>query len=743
MRSVLIFLLIFFFQGCEQKEKNTTDKEIPKPQKEKKIDSLESLKSFIEDGQKHGYFPTKILAESFTAEKKLETIDLNHRVMIKWEDNSKCPSHKNEIILALEDKNYSITCDDGDTLILLGKGNDWVHDAVGNDIIYAGEGNDTIETSYGSDIFVFEENWGHDTITFNPERVDTSKIIGYDGSYPWKYSSFIIFGKNIARENIQWKENTLHNIKTGDTIKLNSKEINILFADEKDSKILDKNYIAEQQKAKEVSLESLKAENVLIKDKLAYFAKGDEGLFIVNVEDLEHPMLLSKTILSGRAMAVAIEDTIAYVAQGDYGLEGKKGWVSILDISIPSKPKLLHELSFGTNIFSLAVHHKTLYIPETPFFKSDIVPRKLHIYDVTKPQNPSLLSKTTLHYFSKFIVYKDNTLYLSSFQHGVTIFDVSNPKIPYQTALHKQMQKTDWSIKASQDNIIVNHGDNVFSVLKPSEDKKVTSVCDLYTTEQNQVSGLADIDAIAIRDNFVFKAEGAMGFSISDSKKCEVIKHFPCSNCWISSLYLVENTLVAFDAKRNRNILYPLDELFPEYKPQHTQVPETIPDIPTNPLEGLSKDQLQTLLYKAAGSNDVNQINNLTQAGANPNFNGHEAHTPVQISARLGKAEALSALLENGGHADTKSMMVAALNEQIETMKILEKHGGNIASADKEGCTTLHYIAQDGTVEMVRYLVEKGVPVNATCRKGETPLKWATYGKNTNVIRYLESVGAR
>ncbi|RLA72149.1 MAG: hypothetical protein DRG30_07670 [Epsilonproteobacteria bacterium] len=44
---------------------------------------------------------------------------------------------------------------------------------------------------------------------------------------------------------------------------------------------------------------------------------------------------------------------------------------------------------------------------------------------------------------------------------------------------------------------------------------------------------------------------------------------------------------------------------------------------------------------------------------------------------------------------------------------------------------------------MIKYLVEKGVPINATCRGGETALKWANYGKNREIIDYFKSIGAK
>jgi len=73
-------------------------------------------------------------------------------------------------------------------------------------------------------------------------------------------------------------------------------------------------------------------------------------------------------------------------------------------------------------------------------------------------------------------------------------------------------------------------------------------------------------------------------------------------------------------------------------------------------------------------------------------------------------------------------------------MKMLESYGANLKATDKRGCTTLHYIAQDGSLVMAKYLIQKGVPYNAICRKDETPLTWANYGNNCKMIDYLETL---
>lgn len=229
MHYIISIVLIVLISGCNYNNKNI----------EKPISSLETLKSFIEDGKKNGYVPKYILTGMPILANKLQPVDIENRTIITWGMSSKCVSSGRKIVLALDDQSHSIVCDNGDVAYISGKGNDWIDDAVGNDIFYGGEGNDTIENSYGSDIFIFDKNWGHDKIKFRPTTVDTSKIIGYDGSYPWKYSSFIIFGKQINRSDIRWDKNTLVHTKTGDTIELNSKEINVIFANEVNSKVIE------------------------------------------------------------------------------------------------------------------------------------------------------------------------------------------------------------------------------------------------------------------------------------------------------------------------------------------------------------------------------------------------------------------------------------------------------------------------------------------------------------------------
>lgn len=729
MKKLLYILIMFGLLGCDSivtiKDSIIDQENNISQNQSNKIDSLETLKKFINDGKKNGYIPRKTLTGIAIFANKLQPVDISNSSIIKWNINSRCESSGKKIILALDGKGHSIECNNGDAVYIAGKGNDWIEDAVGNDIFYGGEGNDTIKNSWGSDIFIFEENWGHDIIEFMPSIVDTSKIVGYDGSYPWKYSSFIVFGKKINRSDIYWDKNTLVHSKTGDSIKLSSKEINIIFSNESNSIIVDKNFIQTKKVPKKIAIEQLKADSLYIQNNIAYIA--NEGLKIVDLKDVKDPVILSEVNnLPGIATSVNIVGNIAYVTQSaNYRSEGAGGWVSMIDISDLENPKILKILNFGNNIDNIAINGKYLYVADTNFsYKNK---RNLFIYDISRPSKPKLVSKLKLKYFSRYIAYSNNLLFLSTFKSKLIVIDVKNPKKPKKLSQIFLFDKHIRGIKTDKNKILINQEGDTISILEINKNKKIVHSCDMNNGKANKWSS-SSASAITIVNNLIYRAEYKNGVSIFDIKNCTLKQMISFDGISISSVGVINNTIIAMN--KTKAVLYDMSK----QKLKSTEV---------NPYLNLSNDQLQKLLYQAVEDDMPKKVIELMNKGTNPNMASHTLYTPFELSVGGGKLKALKAFLENGCVADSKSMIRAALFEKIDAMKLLEKFGGNIAQTDKDNCTTLHYIASDGSVDMVKYLISKDVPINATCRNNETALKWANFGKNIEVIQYLESIGAK
>lgn len=147
-------------------------------------------------------------------------------------------------------------------------------------------------------------------------------------------------------------------------------------------------------------------------------------------------------------------------------------------------------------------------------------------------------------------------------------------------------------------------------------------------------------------------------------------------------------------------------------------------------------------LLHAAYKDDYELVALLLVNGAT--FDAGENMGAVDMAARLGHLSSVKAFVESGktpAGLVSRSIIYAALREQIEVVKYLLGVGVDINHEDRDGCSALHFLAQDGSVEMIEFMVKSGAEVNKTCRGSETPLKWASYGNNTAVTDYLVSVG--
>ncbi|MDD2467415.1 MAG: ankyrin repeat domain-containing protein [Desulfobulbus sp.] len=710
------------------------------------IDSLDKLKRFILEGQKRGNFPTAMLGEDLVGPSTLKKIDLNFRTLIPWNEGATCPDHEDEIILAPSDRNHSIVCDAGDTVMILGSGDDWVQDSTGNDIIVPGKGDDVINSGSGNDILIFEPNWGHDTVTLSSKEVNTDRLAGYDGSYPFRYSSFLVFGRGIDRSDLVWDGNTLIHTKNGDSITINTQKINLLFVDSLSAPTIDTQFVPKVEKPREITLDMLDLESAVIKGEIGFFAAGNNGLWIVDLQKIDHPLLLSQTVLPGRVMNVQLQGELAFLSQGDQYLEGKKGWVSVVDVSTIRKPKILKNLGFGNNIYNVALADNLLFVPDTSF-----VTRKgqLHIYGVAHPSQPQLVADMDLPLYVQFLAYLNKRLYLSDFQHGISVLDVAKPSQPRLVGRYRQFKETVWSVKTAGNHVVVSEDDGWFSVIVPDRDAGIKKVCEMAKDGPSSSQAMSRYDALTIQGDYIFHAEGRNGvgvYQIEQGGGCKALQELDSGGKFVSSSFLVGDTLVAYN-RGSYQVFKDLKQVLPqlEVEQQDSSFVDKEQTVNTEklPPKNLSKEQLQTLLYKAAADNDAYQVKVLCDKGADPNSPGHQKNTPIEISAMLGNLDALNMLLENGGNANGRHgncMMYAALHEKFEAMKLLQHYGGNIGQADSDGCTTLHYLAQDGTVEMIEYLVKSGVPVDVKCRGGETALTWAKYGKNEKVFRYLTNL---
>lgn len=210
------------------------------------------------------------------------------------------------------------------------------------------------------------------------------------------------------------------------------------------------------------------ANNLFIQDDFAYIANGEEGLTILDLSDLSDLKEVG-TVELGNAQNVVVQDGLAYVTTqggtlettvekdrmvivnvsnpsnlqilGDYspesgfvhrsldsiGIEDQTIYLSFddtliaVDVSDPSSPALLGEFSYESNIVNpgLLVQNGIVYLQTN----------RLHIVDFRDPQAPVELASFDAGWGANLDIL-DEKLYLSGWDSGLTILDISDPGKP-------------------------------------------------------------------------------------------------------------------------------------------------------------------------------------------------------------------------------------------------------------------------------------------------------------------------
>ncbi|MFT3712366.1 MAG: ankyrin repeat domain-containing protein [Archangium sp.] len=90
----------------------------------------------------------------------------------------------------------------------------------------------------------------------------------------------------------------------------------------------------------------------------------------------------------------------------------------------------------------------------------------------------------------------------------------------------------------------------------------------------------------------------------------------------------------------------------------------------------------------------------------------------------------------------SQALFDAAFFGKVETLEKLAKMALDFEATDSRGYSALHFAAQGGKLESVRWLLEHGANPNHLDRFGNTPLFRAVYAKHADIVKLLREKGA-
>ena len=157
-------------------------------------------------------------------------------------------------------------------------------------------------------------------------------------------------------------------------------------------------------------------------------------------------------------------------------------------------------------------------------------------------------------------------------------------------------------------------------------------------------------------------------------------------------------------------------------------------------------DPSRDALFAAVQRGAVGDVERLLDRGASPNLVDAEG-TPALMAATLfANADMVNVLLKHGadpnrvGPAGTTALMWAV--PDVEKVRLLVAGGANVnARSDSERTPLLAAASFPRTVELLRLLLDRGADLRAQDRTGATALALAVRSADVEVVRFLVDKG--
>ncbi|MES3017861.1 MAG: M56 family metallopeptidase [Bacteroidota bacterium] len=181
---------------------------------------------------------------------------------------------------------------------------------------------------------------------------------------------------------------------------------------------------------------------------------------------------------------------------------------------------------------------------------------------------------------------------------------------------------------------------------------------------------------------------------------------------------------------------------------------DKMPDLITNAIENNNEKLFKILLLQtadldkfnsvgisplslAAKNGELNFVAQLLTKGANINFPVNDRNTPLLIAADKGHVDVVKFLITKGASLNARwngksALVIAAEEGHMELLKIMTGY----FPANEQGLLLVN-MAGEGSLAVIKVLLDAGVPATFSNDKGETALSAASREGQTEIVQYL------
>ena len=156
-----------------------------------------------------------------------------------------------------------------------------------------------------------------------------------------------------------------------------------------------------------------------------------------------------------------------------------------------------------------------------------------------------------------------------------------------------------------------------------------------------------------------------------------------------------------------------------------------------------------TALHWAAYQDDLDLVDRLLRAGANPRASNRYGVTPLSLACTNANVAMVERLLEAGADPNASLpggetvLMTAARTGRVGAVRALIARGADVhAKESREGQTAMMWAAAEGHVEVLEALIQAGADFKTPLDSGFTPLLFAVREGRIGAVKALLKAGA-
>ena len=155
-------------------------------------------------------------------------------------------------------------------------------------------------------------------------------------------------------------------------------------------------------------------------------------------------------------------------------------------------------------------------------------------------------------------------------------------------------------------------------------------------------------------------------------------------------------------------------------------------------------------IFDALEDNNLTTFRQALLEGHSPNLRSDEGEPVIVVAAALNRLYLMDVLFEHGGvNVDASirktretALMVASENGYLEVMELLIEKGADLDAEDRRGETPLIKAVRAGELSAVQLLIDEGAEPNQTDYTGRSAYAHAEESRQRGILNYLAGIGA-